>query len=270
MLGLCLLLAGCERQPTEPPAVNVRTEAPSPPAARAPVVPTPPPALSRADLVSAAAQAASAFAEGRTAASADPLVGRPFSVRLPFGCTGPIPAAAQADDRDGVAGWTWGPDRKSIQLRMNPGEWSASALIAASGATSWEAVEGFWIPRPWLASEACPAVRDDPRQEGVVSASPQTVGLAAVFEAGGSRIGRRNGRAYEFAVRRKGDEPLVPPESGYRMLLEGRIAAFPNGQAVACGAPGPNQRPVCIIAVKLDRVAFEDAGDGILSEWRPG
>ncbi|HEX8445019.1 MAG TPA: hypothetical protein VF649_00270 [Sphingomonas sp.] len=53
------------------------------------------------------------------------------------------------------------------------------------------------------------------------------------------------------------------------MLLEGRIAAFSSRQAIACHAGGPDQRPVCIIAMQRDRVAFEDTNDTLLSEWRP-
>lgn len=144
-------------------------------------------------------------------------------------------------------------------------------MLAEAGASeNWEAVEGFWIPRPWLATEACPAVRTDPLQTAALSASPQTVGLAAVFETGGSRIGRRNGRAYEFSIRAKRGTPLAPPEAGFRMLLEGRVTSFPSGRAIECRAPGPDQRPICIVAVQLDRVAFEDASRAVLSEWRPG
>ncbi|GLI98975.1 hypothetical protein Sbs19_27930 [Sphingobium sp. BS19] len=154
---------------------------------------------------------------------------------------------------------------------MVPGDWARSALIAeGADAPDWEAVEGFWIPRPWLASESCPNVRSDPLQTAKADAAPQTVGLAAIFEAGGSRIGRRNGRAYTFTVRPEGDVPLKPPAQGYRLVLEGRIASYPNNRAIRCRAAGPDQRPVCVVAAKLDRVAFETPEGKMLSEWRPG
>lgn len=266
------VLAGCNRKAPEPVATNVQTETPTTPREpAAPIVPAPPPALTRGDLVSAAGQAASAYAEGEAPSTTDPLVGRSFAVRVPFGCNGPAPADASGGESDGLAGWTWGADRKAIQLRMAPSDWTGSAMLAEAGTSDkWEAVEGFWIPRPWLASETCPAVRTDPLQTGAPPASPQTVGLAAVFETGASRIGRRNGRAYEYTVRQKGDTPLTPPEAGFRILLEGRVASFPSGRAIECRASGPNQRPVCIVAVQLDRVAYEDANDSTLSEWRPG
>lgn len=266
------LLAGCDRKAPEPAPAKLQTETPTTPAPpKVPAVPAPLPALSRGDLVSAAGQAASAYAEGEAPRADDPLGGRSFAVRVPFGCSGPTRAEASIDDRNGLAGWSWGPNRKTIQLSMTPGDWTASAMLAKTGAADkWEAIEGFWVPRPWLASEACPVVQADPLQTGAIATSPQTVGLAAVFEKGGSRIGRRSGRAYEFTVRAEGPEPLAPPETGYRMLLTGRITAFPSGRAIECRAPGPDQRPVCIIAVQIDRVAYEDASGKTLSEWRPG
>jgi hypothetical protein len=265
-------LTGCNRKSPDPTATNVQTETPTTPKEPvAAVVPAPLPALTRGDLVSAAGQAASAFAEGKAPSTADPLVGRSFAVRVAFGCSGPAAGEARAGEGNGLAAWTWGPDRKTIQLRMTPSNWTGSAMLAKAGASEkWEAVEGFWIPRPWLASETCPVVKADPLQTGASPASPQTVGLAAAFEAGGSRLGRRNGRAYEHSVRMKGDTPLTPSESGFRMLLEGRVASFPSGRAIECSAPGPDQRPVCIIAIQLDRVAYEDANGSTLSEWRSG
>jgi hypothetical protein len=267
-----LLLAGCNQKNPDPAPTNVQTETPTTPAELdAPVAPAPPSALTRGDLVSAAGQAASAYVEGQTLPEADPLVGRSFAVRVPFGCNGPSLPDAAKDERDGLAAWTWSSDRKTIQLSMTPGDWTGSALLAETDAAGkWEAVEGFWIPRPWLASESCPAVQADPSQTEALPASPQTVGLAAVFEAGSSRIGRRDGRAYEFTIRAKGNEPLSPPDKGYRMLLEGRVASFPNGRAIECRAPGPEQRPVCIVAIQLNQVSYEDASGRTLSQWSSG
>jgi hypothetical protein len=267
-----LLLVSCDRKAPDQAPANVQTEAPTvrrEPAAAA--VPVPLPALTRGDLVSAAGRAASAYAEGKPLPTADPLVGRAFTVRIPFGCNGPASAEAAAGEDDGLAGWTWGPDRKTLRLRMAPGDWTTSAMLAKAGASDdWEAVEGFWVPRPWLASESCPAVRSDPLETGAHPSSSQTVGLAAAFEAGGSRVGRRNGRAYEYTVRAKGDEALASPEAGFRMVLEGRLTSFPSGRSIECTAAGPDQRPICIVAIRLDRVAFEDGKGSILSEWRPG
>jgi hypothetical protein len=265
-----VLLSGCSRKAPETAPANQQTEAPaSSPKSVTPVVPKPSVPLTRGDLVSAAGQAASDYAKGMSFVSADPLIGRDILVRVPFGCTGPTPAETSKSERDGLAEWTWGENRKSIKLSMTPADWVDSALLGATSVDKkWDAVEGFWIPRPWLASEACPVVQSDPLQTTAPLASPQTLGLAALFEAGGSRVGRRNGRAYEFLIRGKGGDAIPP--SSYRLVLEARITAFASGRAIVCHAPGPDQRPVCIIAVALDRVAFEDDQGATLSEWKPG
>ena len=266
------LMVQCDRNTRpEPP---VETEAPAQNPAPTPVLASKPVSdLTRGELVSAAGQAASAYARGQVPTEVDPLVGRGFSVRIAFGCSGPS-GAVEGAAGDGVARWSWGPDQKTIQLSLTPADWTGSDLTVqpgtATSAPRWEAVEGFWVPRPWLAAETCPGVSSDPLQTAQALASPQTVGIAAVFEAGGSRIGRRNGKAYTFMVRAQGDQPMTAPTGGYRLLLEGRVVGFPGGRAIRCRAPGPDQRPVCIAAVQLDKVAFEDAAGATLSEWRPG
>ena len=268
-----LVLVQCDRNSSPEP--SLATEAPAEVPTPTPVIaPTPVSALTRGELVSAAGQAASAYARGQIPTETDPLVGRGFAVRIPFGCTGPS-EVLDGTTSDGVARWTWRPDRKTIQLSLTPGDWTGSALAfqpgpAANASPVWEAVEGFWVPRPWLAAETCPDVRADPPVTGLVPASPQTVGIAAVFEAGGSRIGRRDGRAYVFTVRSQSDHQLAAPTGGYRLLLEGRIVGFPGGRAIRCLASGPDERPVCVAAVQLDKVAFQTATGETLGEWRPG
>lgn len=266
-------LVQCDRAsdaPAAPPPADAPPAIPETTDLRAPQPQT---SLSRDDLISAAAQAASAYSEGRTPTTTDPLVGRSFTVRMPFGCSGPsIPAAGDAEP--GVARWSWADDNKTIQLSLTPGDWTDSALIAAPlgarAAATWEAVEGFWVPRPWMAAKTCPSAPTDPLLTLEPTASPQTFGIAAVFEAEGSRAGRRNGRAYAFTVRSSAGQTLVPPVGGYRLVLEGRIVGFPGGRAIRCKASGPDQRPVCVAAARLDRVAFEDAAGAVLTEWRAG
>tara|TARA_R110002167_G_scaffold56272_1_gene159784 strand:+ start:785 stop:1654 length:870 start_codon:yes stop_codon:yes gene_type:complete len=265
-----LFLSQCDRKepaPAEPVVETPDTPAVAPP----PVLPVATPPLNRGDLLTATARAASAYAAGETPSGSDPLVGRPFAIRMAFGCGGPTNAPAESTTADGLARATWGPDHKSIRLSLTPGAWADSALIAGAGAeAAWEAVEGFWAPRPWLLTDACPGMGRDPLQGGAVAPASQTVGLAAVFATGGSRLAQRNGRAYRYTVRAEGDQPLTAPEGGYRVVLEGRVVGFPGGRAIRCRASGPDQRPVCIAAVQLDRVAFETAAGAALGEWRKG
>jgi hypothetical protein len=260
-----LLLTSCVREdePVAPPPEP--SAAPADPAPQIPVRST---ALDRRELLSAVNRAASTYAAGATQDEADPLVGRQFDILLPFGCEGP--QAPPADGAgDGLARWSWGPERETIRLSLTPGDWTSSALIAGAGQDQWEAVEGFWVARPWLSANGCPSLRADPLASGPVAPSPQTVGLAAVFETGGSRLGRRNGRAYSHVIRQAGDAPLVALDAGYRVRLQGRIVAFPGGRAIRCRAANPDQRPVCVAAAQLDRVAFETPTGETLSEWRP-
>ncbi|WP_312596319.1 hypothetical protein [Brevundimonas sp.] len=252
-----LLLVGCQRQAEPPATQSAPSEKPAPVVAVGPA-----PILDRAALLQAMDVAASAYAAGRDPGGAT-LAGRRFVVRQTFGC-----AESVVTPPDGVAGWSWGERRQTLKLNLAPADWRASPLLAG-GADGWEAAEGFWLPRPWLRQDGCSGVLSDPAAADTPPASPQTVGLAAVFEEGGSRLGRRNGRAYEFVVRTAGDAPTTAPVGGYRLVLEGRMAAFADGRAIKCRADGPDQRPICIGAVQLDRVAFEDAAGQMLSEWRP-
>ncbi|MDZ4374346.1 MAG: hypothetical protein U1C74_23390 [Phenylobacterium sp.] len=258
-------LAGCDR-PAEPAAPP--PEAPQPKAPVAPATPLPPPALSRADLLTAMDAAASDYAAGRTP-EGRALAGRRFAIRQSFGCGGPSPPAGEDSSGDGVARWSWGTERKTIQIRLRPGNWKESALIEAAAA-DLEAAEGFWLTRPWLRADGCPGLQGDPIAGQTSSPSPETVGLAAVIEPGGSRLGRRSGQAYSFTVRGTGDQPAPAPIGGYRLVLEGRLTNFSDGRAIHCRATSLDQRPVCVAAVLLDRVAFENAQGSTLSEWRPG
>lgn len=265
-----LFLTRCDRDRSEVTAPVAPETVASVDIPVSPLAPSPP--LDRAGLITGLAQAASVHAAGAMVSGSDPLVGRTFSLKLPFGCNGP---AAADQTRDGIAHWQWGDDQRSIRLSMSPEDSLDSPLMAGavvvregeSPENAWEAVEGFWIERPWLATESCPAAS--------LSASitapptPQTVGLVAVYPEGGSRLGRRNGRAYQHTLRASGETALTPPEGGFALRLDGRIVGFPDDRAGRCVAFSPDQRPTCVAAVQLDRIAFETAVTAeTLAEWR--
>jgi hypothetical protein len=257
-----LALSGCHKAAETPPAPppKPQAEAPKPP-------PPPPPALDRAGLLQGMEDAAAAYSGGDDKA-ADDLAGRRFVIRQAFGCFD-RPQKTDAPAAEGLAQLNWQDDRNAVELSLTPGDWKDSSLVAG-GAADWEAVEGFWLVRPWLRTEACPGVQPDPLASGPPLPSPQTMGLAAVFETGGSRLGRRNGRAYSFVLRGKDGKPPALPTGGFRLVLEGRLTSFADGRAIHCLAASPDQRPVCIAAARLDRVAFEDAEGAVLSDWRTG
>lgn len=258
-----VFLTACQRQetpaPANPPSV---VEAP----AAAPAMT--PPVMDRAQLLQAVDTAASDYAAGR-APDAPTLAGRRFAIRQAFGCGGASPPLAKEEPGDGIGRWAWGDAHQTISVSLAPGDWMGSPLIAG-GPETWEVVEGFWLTRPWLRSGECPAVTADPLASGPGAPSPQTVGLAVVFEKDGSRLERRNGREYAFVIRGPDKQPLAAPAGGFRLVLEGRLIAFADGRAIRCRAAAPDQRPVCIAAAQVDRVAFEDASGAALSEWRSG
>lgn len=269
VVALGLAVSGCPRRTEEPapPAHPIEADAPNPPAG--PQLPTPNSgALSRADMIQAARDAASAYAADAIPEGTDPLVGQGFAVVIPVGCEGPA-AGLPAESADGLARIAWNGDRTVIRFSLTPGDWTGSALITGARG-NWEEVEGIWLPRPWLTEEGCPAVRSDPLQAAAQAATPQSLGLAVVHSAGGSRLDRRNGRAYAFALRGEGTNPAQWPQGGLRVRFEGRVVGFPDGRAFRCLAGGPNSQPICVAAVQLDRVALETPTGEALSEWRDG
>jgi hypothetical protein len=272
--GMALGLTQCDRERgPEPADAEPIVDTPAP----APEI-TGPATLDRAAFLGAISRAGSAYAADAAAPGPDGLVGRTFAIRVPFGCGRPRPAVPidalpALDEADaGLPTLTWGTDNAVLNLSLTPDDWADTALIAGSGAADrWEAVEGFWVTRPWLGSETCPQISRDPLQGGSNQPSAQTVGLASVHATNGSRLTRRDGQAYRFTLRGDDDRAPVPSPMGYRVVLEGRFASFPDGRAIRCRAASIDQRPICIAAVHLDRVAFEDGSSGaVLSEWRPG
>lgn len=285
MIAAGLALAGCERKPQASSVPSATPVAINPPA-----LPRPPPALGRAEVLEALDAAASAYAGGAAGPAGD-VAGRRFTVRQAFGCNMPDPA--RPGENDGHARLIRNASGDTLELNLQPADWSRAPVIA-DGAGLWEAVEGFWLPWPWLRVEGCPAAAPvtpplptQPATGGAAKASSptahagaaapetaappllaETAGLAAVFEHGSSRLLRRDGRAYRHLIR--GEAPLQPFPGGYRLVLEGRFAAFPDGRSIRCTASTPLTRPTCVAAAEIDRIAFEDAAGGVLSEWRPG
>jgi hypothetical protein len=238
-------------------------QAPAPPPL--PSLALPPPPLTRSEIVQDAKAAASAYAMGaKPTLTKSPLIGRSFTVRIPFGCGGPGAASptAQADvELD--------PTTSALKLTARPATWTTlPALADVPKADKIETVEGFWIPRPWMDSEACPPNRDTPLPATPTPAAAQTVGLARIFEKGGSRVLMRNDRPYQFVRRVSKDDAALLGHT-YRLVLEGRLVGFGDGRAAHCWSESADHRPICLYAVEYSRVAFEDADSGeTLAEWR--
>lgn len=260
--GFLLGRSTTEREPVAAP--------PPPVVAAAPALPPAPVeeergVLDRGDLIALAAAAADAAASGR---GVPPEVlaanGRRFELRLPFGCDGPANETSQAPMR-----WRYDPAEQVLRVQVVPIVWTAADWPTAAATPDVEAVEGFWVARPWSASEACTAAAASPQATGTdpVTLPGQTLAIAQFFAAGDTRQGRRDGRPFQTSKR------VAPAElaaaAGFRLRLSGRIGNVPGGGPAQCRQPGgPEQRPICVVAATMDEVALENPTNGeILATW---
>ena len=258
---LALILAGaCQRQNPDPAANQTETPADGENNI-AEVLPLPAPAMDRAAFLAAVARAASAHTAGTDdASSQSELDGRRFAIRMRFGCAGPAVSGSGEPLR-----WSVSKDKASFEVRATPDLSLDSEPFEGSLGETIEAVEGFWLARPWLMSDACPA------QRAGVSATTATagklVGIAQYFTSEDSRVGQRSGRSYVSVEKIASEGEL--PKSGLVLLLEGRLRTWPGGKVIRCWGAGSASPPQCVAAARLDRAAFERPEDGsVLAEWR--
>jgi hypothetical protein len=258
--GFLLGRGTSERPPAAPPPP---TAAPAPKPVPEPVLSG---ALGRAGLVGLAAAAADAVAAGRDPGpeitQAD---GRRFELRLPFGCTGPADEESAAPMR-----WRYDPKAEALRIVVDPIGWTARDWWPADSGGGVEAIEGFWIARPWTSSEACPEGSGQPAaaEAEPVTLPGQTLALGQIFVSDGGRGGRRDGKPYEAVVRVAQDQ--LDASAGFRLRLSGRIVRAPGGGPVRCRQPGPEQQPVCLVSVVMDEVAVENPVTGeTLATWTP-
>lgn len=210
--------------------------------------------LGRAGLLQIANAAADRFSGGRNEAQA--MAGRRFEIRLPFGC-GP------AGQSDRSSGWTYNEESGTLRISVTPNDWTASGwLSSAVPEGEVDAIEGFWVPRPWTTSDECPA-----GAQGDMGQSPSTLAIAHFFPAESDRSEQRRGRPFEFVDK---IEPQAVPKRGLQLLLEGRIANVPGRrESVLCRAPDASVRPTCVVAAEYERIAVVDpATDTEIVNWR--
>lgn len=260
--GFLLGRAATERAPV---AVAPPAAAPAPKPAPEPVSRG---GLGRAELIALASAAADAAAAGleppTEIAQAD---GRRFELSLPFGCGGPV-----GEGRSDAMRWRYDTKAGALRIHVTPAAWTAQDWWPPDAADTVEAIEGFWIERPWTSSEACPATGGRPAAAGPepVTLPGQTLAIGQIFQAGGGRGGRRDGKPYEAVVRV--EESDLKTAQGFRLRVGGRIARTPGGGPVRCRQPaGPEQRPLCLVSVVMDEIAIENPATGeTLATWSPG
>jgi hypothetical protein len=220
----------------------------------------------RADLIALAAQAADAVAAGKAIPKmvAD-AAGQRFELRLPFGCRGPT-----QEGSDMAMRWRYDAGDKALRVHVAPVVWARADILDLPDQPAVnDVVEGFWIPRPWTGSEACPATQDSAAPVGTeaVTLPGQTLAIAQFFDSDGARQGQRNGKPYETVVRMAPE--AVQAEQGFQLHITGRIATIPGQGPVSCRQPaGAEQRPICIIGVTMDEVAIDNPRTGkTLATW---
>lgn len=222
--------------------------------------------LDRAGLLALVAASVDAFASGRAVpAEVAQLAGRTFTFALPFGCMGQL----SETDATGT-GWRYDADRSALRLQVTSTHWPSQYWLGVKPPADVEAIEGFWIPKPWTSSETCPTGEAPGAASEPATPAGQTLAIAKVFRAGGARQDRRDGEPYVAVVRSTPE--AVRAGSGFRVRLEGQLTDLPGGGAIRCRQPGgPDQRPTCLVGATFDEVAIENAATGeILARWAGG
>lgn len=246
--------------------------------AKVPSLPVAEPPLDRQGLIMAIARAASAAAVGADDKDAQrDLAGDRFEIRIRFGCQ---PAAAGAK---APRSWTFDEQKRVLRFRVLPDYSALPAQLEPLVGDGFEAVEGFWIDRPWILSANCPVVpaaeaaeeKDDRPKEATkppaAGSEPSPgawgVGIVQFYSATDARTTRRSGRAYEATKTLA--ETESPSANGYNLVLAGRLARLPNGRVIVCAPVAPDQPPTCTVSVQFDRVWIEEpASKALLAEWR--
>jgi hypothetical protein len=168
--------------------------------------------------------------------------------------------------------WRYDSKAQALRINVHPVAWTAQGWWPAEEANGVEAIEGFWVARPWTSSEACPGGGDRPAAAGTepVTLPGQTLALGQIFLAESGRGGRRDGKPYEAVVQVAEDQ--LDASRGFRLRISGRIARAGNVGPVRCRQPaGPEQRPICLISVVMDEVSVENSASGsTLATWSLG
>lgn len=267
VIGL-LALSSCQPEPVDN-AVGNETVSPAP---RLPPLPVAEEPMDRAALLEAVAKAASAVGLGQNDAEEQRrLDGKRFEVRIRFGCA----ITAQPGSTAGPFNVRFNGEDRTLRVRASPDLTLDDPFVAALGGETIEAVEGFWMRRPWLLTDGCPVVPPSPPQspdpqsanEPAAAASrSHRVGLGQFFTSADSRTQRRQERAYEATkVLGEGERPS---REGYNLVLSGRLRKLSGGRSIHCRILGPNQPPECVISAEFDRVRIETPGSkDVLAEW---
>ena len=280
LLAATAAAAACQQK--QPQDHNAAEE----PVVNLPIVPRPQPPLDRAALLGVIAEAASATAAGAEMPEAvRSRDGRQFELRIRFGCGGP-----ETDLGNRWLGWSFESESRRIRVRAMPTISKDDPLIEQLGDGKFEAIEGFWIPRPWLLQPVCPAVAaihaaspptteqaqneadsaesSEGQLDEPVPRSPR-IGIAQFFTKEDPRTRRRGMRPYEASHTLA--EGKAISSQGYNLVLSGRLRALPGRGVIQCTARNANSPPECVVSAEFLRVWIEqpDTRD-VIAEWSAG
>lgn len=277
-------LTACERQAGNAAVENVAQAEPP----QRPALPVAEPPLDREALLLAVIRAASAHATGTDDGERQrKLDGRQFEIRIRLGCQGEQAGAASPSVE-------FDEDTRRLRIRAVPNLSLEDPVVRQLAGESVEAVEGFWLQRPWMLTPACPrapmpapdaqiapvekAAKGNARskaeperaREAEEPAQPAVramrIGIAQLFTEADDRTRRRSGRPYETTQTLA--EGQQPGGTGFNLVLSGRVRAR-GGPAIRCAGGGADAPPDCIVSSDIDRVWIERPEDRtVVAEWR--
>lgn len=232
-------------------------------------IPAPPPPVARAELLALAAAAADSASSGEPLpAAVAAAAGRRFLLNLPFGCGGPASEANAAP-----LSFTLDAEKGVLKLRAHPTAWTAADWWPTATPAGVEAIEGFWVPRPWSSAESCAAAGTAaPPGAEPLTLPGQTLAIAQFLGPGSPRHMARGDKPLEADIRVP--QGFTPPAAGFRLRLSGRIDRIPGpvGAPIRCIQPaGAEQRPICVVAAAFEEAAIENPDTGeTLASWAIG
>jgi hypothetical protein len=230
--------------------------------------------MDRQTLLLAVAKAASARAIGiDDAAEQRDLKGQPFEFAIRFGCGG-----AAKDLRSAALGWSYQPE--TLRVRAAPTITTNDPIAATIGSEAIEAIEGFWVPLPWvlqancLAAAAQLASSPPPRAEGDQATEDEgrrslrwpRVGIAQFYTSNDARTRRRDRRAYEAVITVEQGSPVG--SQGFNLVLSGRLNPVSGKRVIECVVEASDMPPDCIVSAIVDEVRIERPDNGtVLARW---
>ncbi|MEJ5979539.1 hypothetical protein WG901_23000 [Novosphingobium sp. PS1R-30] len=278
-VAVVCLLSACKKGdapqdlPTATPSAAAPTIVP-------PLVETP---LGREALLLAIARAASDTALGRDqSATQRDLDGSRFALRMRFGCAGDEPVPGRR--------LTFDETRGKLELRLDNEIGAQTPLVLGLRESGYEAVEGFWVHRPWLLDADCRQAApgaEAPRTIAAPSPGPEpsgqppslnldagetsssereSIGIAQFFTPDDARTHRRAERGYAVTKLLSAGESRS--SEGYDIVLAGRLRRLASGRVIACTVRRTSAPPDCLVSVQFDNVAIVNPSTGeVLAQW---